>query len=200
MDTIRLAKFLLGKTLTRVAARGRMRGRIVETEAYVTGDAAAHSFRGLTLRNRSLFLERGHAYVYFTYGNHYMLNVSGAAEGVGEGVLIRAMEPLEGIELMQRNRGIKNVLDLARGPGRLAQALQIDKGLDGIDLCTDARLWLGAPVRTAAPIGESVRIGITKEANRVLRFFERGNPYVSGPRRLNSAILEARATAPARRL
>src|SRR5580692_774617 len=130
--TVKLARFLIGKTLVHDLPGARLAGRIVETEAYVVGDAAAHSFRGMTARNRSLFLERGHAYVYFVYGNHFMLNVSGEHEGVGEGVLLRAVEPLEGIERMQLLRGVSNLRDLARGPGRLAEAFAIDRKLDGV--------------------------------------------------------------------
>lgn len=188
LNTEALARFLIGKTLVHDLPRGRrggrLAGRIVETEAYVTGDAAAHSFRGQTPRNRSLFLERGHAYVYFTYGNHFMLNVSGGPEGIGEGVLLRAVEPLEGIEQMMRRRGTQYLHDLARGPGRLAEAFGVDKGLDGVDLCAAGPLWLGTAVRRPGPIGTSVRIGITKEIHRPLRFYERGNPFVSGLKRL----------------
>src|SRR5271168_4827664 len=115
--TVQLARFLIGKTLVHDLPRVRLAGRIVETEAYVRGDAASHAFRGLTARNRTLFLERGHVYVYFIYGNHFMLNISGQREGIGEGVLLRAIEPLEGIEQMKRYRGTGRLLDLARGPG-----------------------------------------------------------------------------------
>jgi DNA-3-methyladenine glycosylase len=184
VSTVRLARFLIGKTLVHELARGRLVGRIVETEAYVTGDAASHAFRGVTVRNRPLFLERGHAYVYFCYGNHFMLNVSGQREGVGEGVLLRAVEPLEGIAQMERNRGTDRVLDLARGPGRLAEAFGVDRRLDGVDLVGDSVLWLGAEVRDAGRIGVSVRIGITKEAERLLRFYERGSAFVSGSKLL----------------
>src|ERR1700722_115609 len=90
-DTVKLARYLIGKTVVRELPRGRLAGRIVETEAYVPGDAAAHAFIGLTPRNRSLFLERGHAYVYFCYGVHYMLNVSAERKGIGAGVLIRGL-------------------------------------------------------------------------------------------------------------
>ncbi|HYL47310.1 MAG TPA: DNA-3-methyladenine glycosylase [Candidatus Limnocylindrales bacterium] len=186
LNTEALARFLIGKTLVHDLPRGRLRGRIVETEAYVTGDAAAHSFRGQTPRNRSLFLERGHAYVYFTYGNHFMLNVSGGREGIGEGVLLRAVEPLEGTEQMMHRRGTRNLHDLARGPGRLAEAFRIDKRLDGADLCAPGPLWLGTGVRRTGPIGTSVRIGITKEIHRPLRFYECGSPFVSGLKRLRS--------------
>ena len=186
VDTRTLARFLIGKTLVHDHPRGRLSGRIVETEAYVVGDAAAHAFRGETLRNRSLFLERGHAYVYFIYGCWYALNVSGEVPGVGGGVLLRAVEPLEGIEHMQRHRGTSRLTDLARGPGRLAAAMDIDRRHDGIDLCGDAPLWLGSEMLGAADIGESIRIGITKEVERKLRYFERDNPHVSGPKHLNA--------------
>jgi DNA-3-methyladenine glycosylase len=184
VQTVKLARFLIGKTLVHDLPRGRLVGKIVETEAYVTGDAASHAFRGMTARNRPLFLERGHAYVYFCYGNHFMLNVSGQREGIGEGVLLRAAEPLEGIAQMERNRGTERLHDLARGPGRLAEAFGVDRRLDGVDLVGDSVLWLGADVRTAGRIGVSVRIGITKEAERLLRFYERGSAFVSGTKSL----------------
>ena len=178
--TVQLARFLIGKTLVHDLGRVRLAGRIVETEAYVRGDAASHTFRGITARNRPLFLERGHAYVYFCYGNHFMLNVSAQREGIGEGVLLRAVEPLEGIAQMERNRGTERLVDLARGPGRLAEAFGVDRRLDGVDLVGDRVLWLGAAVRRGGRIGVSVRIGITKEAERLLRFYERGSEFVSG--------------------
>ncbi len=162
-----------------------MTGRIVETEAYLPGDAACHAFRGMTPRNRTLFLQRGHAYVYISYGMHRMLNVSGGEAGIGTGVLIRAVEPLEGITLMQARRGTDKPTDLARGPGKLAQALDITLGLDGTDLTEEGPLWLARFPLPAPEIGVSVRIGITKEADRPLRFFERGSRFVSGPGRLN---------------
>jgi DNA-3-methyladenine glycosylase len=183
-DTVELARFLIGKTIVRNLPRGRLSGRIVETEAYLPGDAACHAFIGPTPRNRSLFLRHGHAYVYFVYGAHYMLNVSSELRGIGAGILLRAIEPLEGIEAMKRRRGTSRLIDLARGPGRLAAALRISPRLDGLDLCGDGPLWLGAPVRPAGPIGISVRIGITKDAHRLLRFYERGNPFVSGSKQL----------------
>jgi DNA-3-methyladenine glycosylase len=164
---------------------GRLSGRIVETEAYVPGDAACHAFNGETPRNRSLFLRHGHAYVYFVYGSHFMLNVSSEGLGTGAGILLRAIEPLEGIKKMKQRRGTGRLLDLARGPGRLAAALRVNRRLDGLDLCASRELWLGTAVRPAGPIGVSVRIGITKDAERMLRFYERGNPFVSGPKRLN---------------
>src|SRR6202043_807606 len=119
VDTVSLARYLIGKILVREMAEGVAGGRIVETEAYVVGDAAGHAYRGMTPRNRSLFLERGHAYVYLAYGSSFMLNVSSEMPGVGAGVLIRAIEPTSGIGMMRQNRGTEKVRDLARGPGRL---------------------------------------------------------------------------------
>src|ERR1700674_281116 len=190
-DSVSLARFLIGKVVVREMPSGRLSGRIVETEAYPQRDPAAHHFRGPTPRNRSMFLLRGHAYVYFSYGNHFMLNVSAEIAGIGGGVLIRALEPLEGIEQMQRHRKTTRMLDLARGPGRLASALCIDRSLDGTDLCAPGPLWLGAITRPrrlapALLLGKSKRIGITRAAHRLLRFYQRGSPFVSGPRSLRS--------------
>src|SRR5262249_44405374 len=142
-DTTSLARYLLGKILVRTLPQGIVSGRIVETEAYVIGDAAGHAYRGMTRRNHSLFLERGHAYVYLAYGLSYMLNVSSETPGIGAGVLIRALEPLEGVSIMRLNRGSDRLRDLARGPGRLTTALLIDRRLDGHDLCREGPLWLG---------------------------------------------------------
>jgi DNA-3-methyladenine glycosylase len=185
VDTAQLAHFLIGKMLVRVLAEGVAGGRIVETEAYGIGDPAGHAYRGITLRNRALFLERGHAYVYLAYGSSFMLNVSSERSGVGAGVLIRAIEPTDGITIMQRNRGTEQVRDLARGPGRLSAALQIDRRLDGIDLCQAGPLWLGSDGRASGEIGQSKRIGITRAADSLLRFYVRGNRFVSGPQALN---------------
>ena len=184
VGTVALARFLIGKTLVREYRGHRLSGRLVETEAYVVGDAAAHAFRGLTPRNRSLFLDRGHAYVYFVYGCWFMLNVSSEIAGVGAGVLLRAAEPLEGLRYMLPPKKSSRSCDVLRGPGRLATALHINRKLDGIDLCAPGPLWLGAAVKPAGTIGESTRIGLNVEAHRVLRFYERGNPCVSGPARL----------------
>jgi len=197
VGTVALARFLIGKVIVRELPTGNLSGRIVESEAYPPRDPAAHHFRGPTPRNRSMFLRRGHAYVYFTYGNHFMLNVSSESPNVGGGVLIRALEPLDGLEQMQLHRGTQRVLDLTRGPGRLASAFRIDRSVDGVDMCAPGPLWLGTPtlpgprphagqVHRNTRTGVSVRIGITQAAERLLRFYERGNPFVSGPRRLRS--------------
>ena len=186
VNTVKMASYLIGKTLVHDSPKGRMSGRIVETEAYPIGDAAGHSFGGETPSRRSLFLERGRSYVYFTYGSCFMMNVSSEKAGVGAGVLLRALEPLEGIALMERHRGTQRLVDLTRGPGRIAKAMDIDKRYDGVDLCAEGPLWLGAPVRRAGAIGNSIRIGITREISQLYRFYERGNPFVSGPKRLRS--------------
>jgi DNA-3-methyladenine glycosylase len=185
VDTVGLARFLIGKLVVRELAEGVAAGRIVETEAYDIGDPAGHAYRGVTPRNRALFLERGHAYVYLAYGISFMLNVSSETPGVGAGVLIRAIEPTDGIAIMARNRGIERVRDLARGPGRLCSAMEIDRRLDGIDLCHAGPLWLGSDGWAPDEIGESKRIGITRAADSLLRFYVRGNGFVSGPRALN---------------
>ena len=182
-DAAELARYLIGKTIVRKTPRGRISGRIVETEAYPPGDRSGHAFRGRTASNQCLFLDKGFAYVYFIYGTSYMLNVSAEEPGVGAGVLLRAIEPLEGINVMKRLRKTDKLIDLARGPGRLAAALQIDKRLDGVDLCSDGPLWLGTAVRETAHVRTAVRIGITHEVERPLRFFEAGSPFVSGPRK-----------------
>lgn len=178
----RLARWLIGKTLVREHRRGRMSGRIVETEAYVVGDASGHAYIGKTARNASLFLERGHAYVYFIYGCWFSLNVSAGRAGVGTGVLLRALEPLEGVALMSRHRPGVREQNLTRGPGNLATALDITRALDGHDLCAGGPLWLGDSVRPRGRLGTSTRIGISRETDRLLRFFEKENLSVSGPR------------------
>ena len=185
VDTAELARFLLGKMLVRKLAEGVAGGRIVETEAYVIGDPAGHAYVGMTPRNRTLFGERGHAYVYLAYGVSFMLNVSSETSGVGAGVLIRAIEPTIGVTIMERNRGAERVRDLARGPGRLCQALGIDRRLDGIDLCQAGALWLGSDGQAPDEIGQSKRIGITRAPDSPLQFYLRGSRFVSGPRTLN---------------
>lgn len=181
--TVELARYLIGKTLVHDTRAGRMSGRIVETEAYVVGDAAGHAYRGLTPRSKSLFLDRGHAYVYRAYGLHFLVNVSSEVRGVGAGVLVRALEPLDGIHLMRLRRSQAPLIDLARGPGRLTEAMGIGPEHDGLDLCASSPLWLGDSVRPVGELGTSVRIGISRETERLLRFYERGSPYVSGPKR-----------------
>jgi DNA-3-methyladenine glycosylase len=186
-DTIELARFLIGKVLVRDHNGNITSGRIVETEAYPVGDAAGHAFVGMTAANHSLFLAKGHAYVYLIYGSSYMCNVAAERRGIGAGVLLRALQPLEGSSVMQRRRGTTRPMELAKGPGRLATAMAIDRRCDGIDLCAAGPLWLAVDdERHAVRLSRSARIGLTKEVDRLLRFYERGSAYVSGPRNLRS--------------
>jgi DNA-3-methyladenine glycosylase len=185
-DTVALARHLLGKVLVRRFGKRTVMGRIVETEAYLQGDPACHAFRGMTARNSSLFLDVGHAYVYLCYGTSWMLNVSSEDAGTGAGVLLRALEPLSGIEHMRRGRKSVRIADIARGPGRLAAALGIDRRHDGIDLFRRGELWIGSDDSEVGRIGESVRIGLTKGADARLRYYLAGSGYLSGARRLNA--------------
>lgn len=192
-STVALARYLLGKVLVRDLDDGRVLGRIVETEAYLVGDPACHAYRGMTPRNRSLFKQTGHAYVYLCYGTSYMLNISSEPPGTGAGVLLRALEPLAGIDHMRRarrrtgdSRREERLPDLARGPGRLTSALQVDLRHDGLDLFAGGSLWIGSDGAADPIIGESTRIGLTKGAEARLRYFVAGSAYLSGSRRLNA--------------
>src|SRR6202521_1370036 len=193
-DTVKLARFLLEKGAVHDRPAARLSGRIGETEAYPPGDPAGHHFRGPTPRIRSMYLAPGHAYIFFNYGAHFMLNVVSEPAGTAAAILIRALEPLDGIELMERHRKTIRLLDLTRGPGRLSAAFQIDRRHDGIDLCAPGALWLGVTKHPVGPIVKSVRIGITRAADQLLRFYERGNPFVSGPKRLLLTLTSPRKT------
>jgi DNA-3-methyladenine glycosylase len=186
-DTVGLARALLGKVLVRDIDGVIAAGRIVETEAYLQHDPACHAFGGMTARNRSLFLDYGHAYVYLCYGTSYLLNVSSETGGIGSGVLLRALEPLCGSAHMQRNVSHVQPKDLTRGPGRLTAALRVDRRHDGLNLFTNKQLWIGSDGHSIKSIGESVRIGLTKGADQRLRFFVAGSRYLSGPRKLNQS-------------
>ena len=185
-DTVALARFLLGKIVVRRFGTGTAMGRIVETEAYLHGDPACHAFRGMTPRNRSLFLDVGHAYVYLCYGTSYMLNVSSESAGTGAGVLLRALEPISGIEHMRRARsGVQHlrISRAARGAWRRRSA-SIAGTTASTCFAADAR-GSAATAPRSTPIGQSVRIGLTKGADARLRYFVAGNGYLSGARRLN---------------
>lgn len=184
-ETAALARALIGCVLVRESKEGAASGRIVETEAYPPGDPAGHHFIGKTARNASLFLPAHRAYVYQIYGTSFCFNLSSEEDGIGGGVLVRALEPISGAALMQQRRGVADVLDLCRGPGRLCCALAIDRALDGAALFGESPLRLEPPDRPIGELGSSRRIGVTRAATRRLRFFERGNRFVSGPRSLN---------------
>jgi len=179
-----LAESLIGCVLVRESREGLTAGRIVETEAYLPGDPACHAYIGKTARNATLFGPPHRAYVYLIYGTSYCFNLSSERDGEGAGVLVRALEPIEGLALMQHRRGIEAARDLCRGPGRLCAALDIDRSFDGAELFTRERLWL-EPGQPQGKVRRSRRIGLTRAAHRRLRFYEAGNPFVSGPARLS---------------
>jgi DNA-3-methyladenine glycosylase len=184
LDTVALARFMVGKYLVRDVPEGRMSGRIVETEAYPLGDSTSHAFKGRRPYNGAMFLAPGHAYVRLTYGLSYMLNMSAEAADIGAGILLRALEPLEGLPLIEARRPGVPLRDLARGPGRLTLAFGIDQSFDGHDLCSGRALWIGAIEAGEGPIGVTTRIGLSREMHQPLRFFEPGSGFVSGPRKL----------------
>lgn len=184
-DTVGLSRFLIGKIIASRLGGQRTAGRIVEAEAYVTGDPASHAFRGMTRRNAAMFGEPGRAYVYRIYGTSWCLNVTSREPGVGEAVLIRALEPVAGIETMRKRRPGVRDRDLLRGPGRLCAALAVDGSIDGMDLCA-AR----SPLRllddgVRLRVGISTRIGLTRATERELRFYARGSTWLSGASRLS---------------
>ena len=189
-DTLIVARSLLGKRLVRRWNGQRLVGRIVETEAYIgEQDKGCHAAVGRTARNKVMFGPPGHAYVYFTYGMHWMLNVVTEAEEFPAAVLIRALEPLCGIAAMEHNRKRCNGVELCSGPAKLAQALDITRALNGADLCLrrGAGLWLeDAPPISDDDLGASPRVGLnrTPEPWKSLpwRFYVRGNEFVSKTR------------------
>jgi DNA-3-methyladenine glycosylase len=184
-DPRRVAREILGKVLLRREGRKLRAGRIVEVEAYLgVNDPAAHAAAGRTARNSVLFGPAGHAYVYFIYGNHYCLNVSCMREGEAGCVLIRALEPLAGVEQMRRARGVKEA-DLRRltsGPGRLSEAFEITRPRDnGKDLtATDSDLVIVDGGGARGRVKVTPRIGIRKAAEEKLRYVLAANLFVSG--------------------
>jgi DNA-3-methyladenine glycosylase len=192
-DPRRVSRDLLGKILVRREPGQLLAASIVEVEAYLgKNDLAAHAVSGRTARNFVLFGPPGHVYVYFIYGNHYCLNISCLPDGIPGGVLIRALEPLEGIETMAQSRGItihrpQDLRLLTSGPGRLAEAFGITRLRDNDKNLTGKRsdLFVADANFRPAKILTTVRIGIRKAADQPLRFLIAGNPYVSGPKRLS---------------
>jgi len=189
-DPRRVARQLLGKVLIREASGVRLTARIVELEAYLgEEDPAAHAYAGRTPRNAVLFGPPGHAYIYFIYGNHYCLNVSCELEGQAGSILLRAVEPVAGIQEMAHARGIevhskKDWPKLTSGPGRLCQAFGITRASDnGRDLTSPASgLWIGDDGLRRRAITVTPRIGITKAAEAPLRYLLTGNAFVSRAR------------------
>ena len=189
-DPRRVSRELLGKVLVRRMGKEQLAARIVEVEAYLgRSDPAAHSYSGRTARNAVLFGQPGHAYVYFIYGNHYLFNVSCLEDGVPGGVLFRALEPIQGVEAMARARGVsidaaRDLRRLTSGPGRMAEAfgitIQRDNGKDLTSPASD--LWIADEGFRPRRIVITARIGITKAAERPLRYLIAGNQFVSGRR------------------
>lgn len=182
-DTALVAQELLGKIIVRVIDdKTILKGAIVETEAYMgIHDAASHAFGGKRVRNVPLFGPVGHAYVYFTYGMHFCLNFVSRAKGIpAGGVLIRALEPLQGINYMERKRHMHKLEMLTNGPGKLTQAFSIDSKFNGIDVTKKGSLFVvDAPSLSKHEIVASERIGISKAADELLRFYVRDNKFIS---------------------
>jgi DNA-3-methyladenine glycosylase len=183
-----VARELIGKRLLRQTPDGLCGGCIVETEAYLSSrDPACHASRGMTRRNAAMFGPPGHAYVYMIHAR-WCFNCVTEEVGLGSAVLIRAIEPFEGLPLMHARRGVENVLDLTRGPARLCQALAIDHSHNTWDLTAGSELWIAdcEPfTRTPLKICRSPRIGISTAQHRLLRFYLAGNPFVSGRRQIS---------------
>lgn len=175
-----VAKELLGKRIIRKLGNIRIEGKIVETEAYGgKEDPASHAYRGVTERNKVMFEEPGHVYVYFTYGNHWCLNFVAHEQNKPGAVLIRAIEPISGIEYMKKFRNISNLENLCNGPGKLTKALKIDKKLNGIDITKEGELYVVNSEEKNFEVEVSSRIGIKKGKDKLWRFFIKGNPFVS---------------------
>ncbi len=179
-ETITVAKELIGKVLHRKTKNGYLSGIIVETEAYLgEKDPASHAYGGKKKRNEVMFEEGGKAYVYFTYGNHFCFNVVTGKKDSGCAVLIRALEPVSGIEVMMGNRNIRDVYNLTSGPGKLTRALDIDKSLNGASLLDD-EIFISEPDKKRKfRVAKSRRIGISKNTDKPFRFYIVQNPFVS---------------------
>ncbi|HEX6483560.1 MAG TPA: DNA-3-methyladenine glycosylase [Ktedonobacteraceae bacterium] len=184
-ETITVAKQLLGCFLVHQQGKETTLGRIVETEAYLWNDPAAHAFVGKTKRNSVLFGPVGHAYVYFIYGMHYCVNAVSGQAGKGEAVLIRALEPLQGIPVMQKRRQTEKLSVLCNGPARLTQALAITMSLNGSPLYDgELLIWSPDSLPATSPgetveIVETTRIGISKAQELPLRFYLKGSRSIS---------------------
>ena len=179
-DTLTVARELLAKHLVRRVGESELVGRIVEVEAYGgADDPASHAYRGMTPRNQVMFGEGGFAYVYFTYGKHYCFNVTTEKEGVPGAVLIRALQSVSGIEMMQKNRGVKRLRDLTNGPGKLTQAMSITKEQNGLDLASSRELFIFKPrVKDDFEVASARRIGIRVGVEKPWRFYIK-NKFVS---------------------
>lgn len=177
---LEVARDLLGRVLVHDTPEGRCTGIVVETEAYGRGDPGSHAFRGMTPRNAPMFEEPGHAYVYFTYGMHYCFNVVTDPSGIAGAVLVRAVEPSLGIDLMRARRGGVRDRDLARGPARLTQAFAIGRAQNRADLTRGPLRIVGGRPAADETVAASPRIGLgTHQDGRAWRFSVEGSPWVS---------------------
>ena len=186
-----MARSLLGKNIVRKTDDHVLIGRIVEVEAYCKGDPASHAFRGRTKRNDVMFWEGGHLYVYFTYGMHFCANVVTGNAGTGEAVLIRAVEPLAGIEVMKEKRfrqlkslDFKSLFNLTNGPAKFCQAFDLSRKENGADLLRNKIFLSDQNTVPASRVGRSSRIGIQHGREKQWRFFIKGNPWVSGTKKM----------------
>ncbi|MFA4960118.1 MAG: DNA-3-methyladenine glycosylase [Candidatus Pacearchaeota archaeon] len=192
-STIEIAKKLLGKLIINETSQGKIIGKIVETEAYLKDDPASHSFCGLTKRNSPMFEKPGTSYVYFTYGMYHCFNIVTNKKGIGEAVLIRAIEPIDGVKLMKKNRKIIDEKNLSNGPAKLTIALGIDKKLNGINLLdknsplkimrNENEKIFNQKLKTSCSsnfkIIQTTRIGISKGKELPHRFYIKENKWVS---------------------
>lgn len=175
-DTLSVAKELLGCTLVHKTKKGMLKGKIVETEAYLCDDPACHAYRKKTQRNAAMFEEGGIAYVYFTYGMHYCFNVVAGKKDTGEAVLIRAIEPIKGIEIMKKNRKKENVKDLCTGPAKLVQAFKL-KNVNNHSLISKELYIL--PRKDVPKMKVTKRVGITHGKEFDYRFYIKDSSYIS---------------------
>jgi len=178
-----VARELLGRLLVRRVGRELLVARIVETEAYQQDDPASHSFAGRTARNEVMFGPAGFLYVYFTYGMHHCMNVVTGRTGEGSAVLLRAAEPLAGLDSMAERRGVNAPRLLCSGPARLAQAFAVARSLNGADLVGGGALWVSAGRRVPdRVVCTGPRVGIRRAAGLPWRFWVKGNRFVSPAR------------------
>ena len=186
-----VARELLGSVLVRMIGGQELRSRVVEVEAYRgADDPASHAYKGVTKRTSVMFGEPGHAYVYFTFGFHHCLNLTTETDGEPGAVLIRAVEPLKGIEQMRKRRGVEQLTNLTSGPGKLTKALGIDLRLNGEDVVRSRELFL-LRGRPDVNVAVSTRIGISSGREKPWRFYVEGSPFVSGARSHNYRTLES---------
>lgn len=192
-----VARELLGTLLVRRSREGTCIGRIVETEAYLScDDTACHSHRGKSRKNRTMFGPPGRLYVYSIHAR-YCMNAVTEGRNTASAVLIRAVEPVAGIAIMQNRRRKTELLELTRGPARLCEAFGVDRELDGWNLALGVRIWIAGPDLPSATrdVGISPRIGVTSAHEHPLRFFLRSNPFVSGPKSLGNRVGESDASS-----